>query len=166
MNCPQALRLLPLWIGRDLPDASEAEALRMHLAHCQACSLQQRQLQASLDALQSISTTSLAGESGEPRPSLWPRLAMVLKDAPRHRDRFNGWIPATAMALAAALMVAVSVVQVRREMGNAIHAAWNQRLPTSANRNLFQTDGQFAPTARNNRDVPVRGLVVNPAPEF
>lgn len=166
MNCRQVIRLLPLWIGRDLPDASEAEALRMHLAQCQDCSLQQRRLQASLDALQSISTTSLSCESGQTRPSLWPRLAMVLKDVPRRRDRFNGWIPATAMALAAALMVGVSLVQIRREMGDAIQATWNQRLPTSTNRNLFQTDGQFAPTARNNRDVPVRGLVANPAPEF
>lgn len=161
MHCQQALRLLPLWIGHDLADASDAESLRAHLTGCPGCSLRQRRLQASLDALQSISTTSLETASGGARPSLWPRLAMILKDVPRRRDQFNGWIPAAAMALAATLMVAVSVVQIRREMGAPVQTTWstNQSLPAA--RNLFATDQQFVPGAAENFDLQ-RPVVVQP----
>jgi hypothetical protein len=151
MNCREVKRLLPLWIGRDLADASEAEALRAHLMECRDCSLQQLRFQESLDALQSISTITLSIESHEGRPSLWPRLAMVLREVPRRRDQFNGWIPATAMALAASLMIAVSVVQIRRDMGE----------PIGAGRNLFLTDSRFAPGASNG-DLRIPGLVVQP----
>ena len=98
MNCQQASRLLPLWVGHDLPDASESEGLRAHLKHCPGCSLLARRLQEGLEALQSISSASLS-MAGE-RASLWPRLATMLKEVPRRRDQFNGWIPAAAMALA------------------------------------------------------------------
>jgi hypothetical protein len=162
MNCRLANRLLPLWIGQDLADASEADALQAHLVQCQDCSEQGRQLQEALDALQSISTTSLPAESGS-HSRLWPRLAMVLKEVPRRRDQFNGWIPAVAMAMAASLMVAVSVVQIRREMGNTVRTNWYQDSSTSVDRNLFETDRRFKERAGLDRDVPVPGLVVSPA---
>ena len=152
MNCRQANRLLPLWVGQDLADASEAEALRTHLTVCSDCSVQQRQLQFSLDALQSISTTSLASGSGGERLSLWPRLAMVLKEVPRRRDQFNGWIVASAMALAAMLMVGVSVVQIRREMGDSIPS-------NSAVRNLFDTDQRFAPGSADDHSLRAPAVV-------
>jgi len=155
MNCRQVKRLLPLWIGHDLADVSEAEGLRAHLGQCNDCSSQQRQLRDSLEALQSISTTSLAAEAGS-RVSLWPRLAAVLKDVPRRRDHFNGWIPATAMALAASVMVAVSAIQVNRDMGGSIHASWGE------SRNLFKTDSRFAPNADHRDDLDIPGLVVQP----
>ncbi len=161
MNCRQANRLLPLWIGHDLADTSEAEALRLHLSACPDCSLQQRRLQFSLDALQAISTTSLAAGSGGERLSLWPRLAMMLKEVPRRRDQFNGWIPASAMALAALLMVAVSVVQIRREMGDSIQATWNLDPSSSAGRNLFETDQRFAPGSGEDQSIRVP-VVVQP----
>ena len=159
MNCQQALRLLPLWIGHDLADALEAEALRGHLTECPGCSLRKRRLQASLDALQSISTTSLESTSGGARPSLWPRLSMILKDVPRRRDQFNGWIPAAAMALAATLMVAVSVVQIRREMGAPVQTTWSVNQSHPSARNLFASDQQFAPGAAENFDVQRPGVV-------
>lgn len=155
MNCRQANRLLPLWIGRDLADSSETEALRVHVMGCRDCSTQLHQLQESLNALQSISTTAMSSGSEESRPSLWPRLALVLREMPRRRDQFNGWIPAAAMAMAASLMIAVSVVQVRREIDPSI----------SSGRNLFQTDERFAPGATSN-DLQIRGLVGNHVPEF
>ena len=161
MNCHQALRLLPLWIGHDLADAADAEALRVHLTECPGCSLRKRRLQASLDALQSVSTTSLETSSGDARPSLWPRLAMILKDVPRRRDQFNGWIPAAAMALAATLMVAVSVVQIRREMGAPVQTTWSVNHSHPGARNLFATDQQFVPGAAENFDVQ-RPVVVQP----
>jgi Putative zinc-finger len=165
MNCREANRLLPLWIGRDLADASEAEALQAHLSKCESCSQQRQQLQLSLDALQSISTvSSVDAGTGS---SLWPRMAMVLKDIPRRRDHFNGWIPATAMAMAASLMVAVSLVQVNREMGGSMRNMVGQD-PSGYARDLFRTDPQFAPGVANKQDTHVSGLVVypNPNPDF
>ena len=185
MNCQQAKRLLPLWIGRDLADASEAEALRAHLANCAGCSLRERRLQASLDALQSISTTSLETASRGSRPSLWPRLAMILKDGPRRRDHFNGWIPTAAMALAATLMVAVQVVQIGREMvavqvvqigremGTPVQTTWRFDPSDSSARNLFEPDrpdpdqrhsGLF--DERHTPGIPVGRLVNNQNPGF
>ena len=99
MNCRQANRLLPLWIGRDLADASESEALRGHLAECPDCANRRSKLQESLDALQSVATGMVGGEMHVARrPSIWPRLATMLGEVPRRRDQFNGWIPAAAMA--------------------------------------------------------------------
>jgi len=165
MNCRQANRLLPLWVGHDLADSSEAEALQAHLSKCQDCSSQWRKLQASLDALQSISTTSSAGDASS--RSLWPRLALVLTDIPRRRDQFNGWIPASAMAMAAALMVAVSVVQVHREMGTPSQTTVGQDPANPGWRDLFQTDPRFWPrSGPNSQDLQIRGLVGNPASDF
>lgn len=164
MNCREVNRLLPLWIGNDLADAAEAEALRVHLTKCQQCSLQRENLQLSLDALQSISTTSAGTDVLA--PSLWPRLAMVLTDSPRRRDHFNGWIPASAMALAAALMVTVSAVQIHREIGAPSQVTSNQDPLNPSRRNLFQTDPRFGPRANRNQDLQIQGLVGNPAPEF
>ena len=145
MNCEQARRLLLLWVGRDLSDAGDAESLRVHVTGCPKCRTQQRRLQRSLDALQSISTTATEVES-HPRPSLWPRVAAALPEWSRRRDRFNGWIPAAAMALAAMLMVAVSISSVQRELGNQTPLTWRFG-PTSPSdgRNLFETDARFAP---------------------
>lgn len=147
MNCDQASRLLPLWVGHDLSDAGDAELLRIHVAACQKCREQQRRLQQSLDVLQSISTAATDVEQqSHGRPSLWPRVAVALPERPRGRDRFNGWIPATAMALAALLMVAVSISSVQRELGNGHSFVW-QFGPSSPSdgRDLFRTDAQFAP---------------------
>jgi hypothetical protein len=159
MNCQQANRLLPLWVGHDLADASEAEALQAHLAECADCALQQRRLQASLEVLQSVSTVSLETASGGASPSLWPRLAMLLKDIPRRRDHFNGWIPAAAMALAATLMVAVSVVQIRREMGHPVQTTWSVDSSHPAARNLFPTGRRIAPDDDGHFDLQRPGMV-------
>jgi len=144
MNCEQASRLLPLWVGRDLSDAGDAESLRVHVATCSKCRAQHRRLQESLDALQSISTA--AEQQSYPRPSLWPRVAAALPEWSRGKDRFNGWVPAAAMALAATLMVAVSISSMQREMGNQRPLTWRFG-PTSLSdgRNLFETDARFAP---------------------
>jgi hypothetical protein len=92
-------------------------------------------------------------------------MAMALKEIPRRRDHFNGWIPATAMAMAATLMVAVSVVQVNRDMGGSMRNMIGQD-PSGYARDLFRTDPQFAPGAANKQDVRVPGLVAYPAPDF
>ena len=144
MNCEQARRLLPLWVGRDLSDAGDAKTLQVHVTACPTCRALQRRLLQSLDALQSISTAATEVEQqSHPRPSLWPRVAAALPERPCIRDRFNGWIPAAAMALAASLMVAVSISSVQRELGGQPSLTW--RTSPSDGRNLFETDAQFAP---------------------
>ena len=150
MNCEQASRLLPLWVGHDLPDASESESLRAHLKHCSSCSTLASRLQEGLEVLQSISSASLP-MTGE-RASLWPRLSTMLKDVPRRRDQFNGWIPAAAMALAASVMIAVSIIQVRPELGASLQTSWDNE------RDLFKTDARFAPGNRD-RELSIPGLV-------
>jgi Flp pilus assembly secretin CpaC len=147
MNCDHARQLLPLWIGSDLPDAVDAESLRIHVAACPNCHAWQRRLQTSLDALQSISTAATDVEPrSHVRPSIWPRVAAALSEGPRIRDRFNGWIPALAMALAASLMLSVSIMSVQRELGNQTPLTFRFG-PTSPSdgRNLFETDARFAP---------------------
>jgi hypothetical protein len=147
MDCRQANRLLPLWVGHDLPDTAETEALRVHVTMCPRCRERQRLLQESLEVLQSVSTATLAVEmQAFSRPSLWPRVAASLPAWSHERDRFNGWIPAGAMALAAALMVAVSISSVRREMGNTHPFPWTLSSGSpSDGRNLFATDARFSP---------------------
>ncbi len=147
MNCEHARRLLPLWVGRDLSDAGDAELLRVHVAACPKCHAQWRRLQSSLDALQSVSTAAMEVEPrSDLRPSLWPRVSAALPECPRGRDRFQGWIPAVAIALAASLMMAVSISSVQRELGSPPTLAWRFG-PSSPSdgRNLFETDARFAP---------------------
>jgi len=147
MNCERARQLLPLWVGRDLSDAGDVELLRGHVATCPRCHVQQRRLLESLDVLQSASTAAMEFEPrSDSRPSLWPRVAASLPDRPHARDRFNGWLPAIAMTLAATLMMAVSISSVQRELGSPPSFAW-QFGPTSPSdgRNLFETDTRFAP---------------------
>ena len=147
MNCEQANRLLPLWIGRDLSDAVEAELLQIHVAACPKCHVRQRRLQGCLDALQTASTAATDVEPhSHSRPSVWPRVAAALPERRRVKDRFNGWVPATAMALAASLMLAVSISSVQRELGTQHTPTWRFG-PTSPSdgRNLFETDARFAP---------------------
>lgn len=66
------------------------------------------------------------------------------------------------MALAASLMIAVSALQIRREIGDSVPLTWG-RESSGAARNLFQTDRRFAPGATGEHDLQIRGLVVQPA---
>lgn len=147
MNCEQSRQLLPLWVGHDLSDATETADLRIHVAVCPSCRAQYRCLQQNLDTLQTISTSAMEFETrAHTRPSLWPRVAAALPEWRRTRDRFNGWIPAAAIALAATLMVAVSISSVQRELGATRPLTWHFA-PSSPSdgRNLFETDAHFAP---------------------
>lgn len=169
MNCEHARRLLPLWVGRDLSDAGDTEWLQVHLAACPDCHALQRRLLESLDVLQSVSTTATGVEpQSDSRPSLWPRVAAALPEWPRGRDRFNGWIPAAAMALAATLMVAVSISSVQRELGGQQPLAWGLwSMSPSDKRNLFETDVRFAPGMVHDKlSNPLLLPASNPTPEW
>ena len=115
MDCRQVKQLLPLWIGQDLPDAATANDVARHVEQCHECEQRRVGLQASLEVLQSASAGTLNTELA--RHSVWPKLVTRISewDQFRHRARFNGWIPASVMAMAVALMIAVSLPSIRDE---------------------------------------------------
>jgi hypothetical protein len=156
MNCQQARRLLPLCIGNDLPDDADARDLQAHVAQCRECSHEQRQLQQSIEALQSASTALLP--SGN--TSLWPRLVSRLSDLPRRREQFNGWIPAVAMMAAASVMVAVSISQVRQEMGRTSAVIWQDDSVSSSDSLNELRNQRFGPGNVDQPNMPVRPMVV------
>jgi hypothetical protein len=125
MDCRQIRQLLPLWIGQDLPDAATAKDVNQHLAGCPDCEQRRMSLQKSLDVLQGLSAETLTVEPS--RQSVLPKLMtrVAAWDNLKYRDRFNGWIPASAMALAVALMVTVSIPSIKDEFfgGNADSAS-------------------------------------------
>ena len=115
IDCQQVRQLLPLWIGRDLPNAGSLVDVAIHLQHCPACDQQRESLQSSLDVLQSTSVEMFSRESSH--TSVWPNLVSRISEweGRRLRERFNGWIPASVMALAAALMIGVSLPSIHNE---------------------------------------------------
>ena len=115
IDCRRVKQLLPLWVGQDLPDAASIVDVASHLKQCPDCERQRRGLQASLEILQGSSSQTLAFDSG--RPSVWPSLVSRISEweISHRRERFNGWIPASVMALAVILMIAVSIPSIHDE---------------------------------------------------
>jgi hypothetical protein len=115
MDCREAKRLLPLWIGQDLPDAASMSDVAKHLENCSSCDQHRQGLQTSLEALQ-FSTAEAFSCDGT-RRSVWPRVISRISkwESNQRRDRFNGWIPASVMAVAVALMVTVSIPSIQEE---------------------------------------------------
>ena len=118
IECQQVKQLLPLWIGQDLPDAFRTSEVAEHLLKCPECAIQRQSLQASMESLQTTATMNFPADSQQ--LSLWPGLSSQISawEKGRSRERFNGWVPATVMALAAALMVAVSMFSVFNELAD------------------------------------------------
>jgi hypothetical protein len=128
MDCRQVKKLLPLWIGQDLPDAAIASNVANHLENCPECERRRIGLQASLEALQG-SAEIVSVEST--RQSVWPGLVSRISDWENvsRRERFNGWIPASVMALAVALMIGVSIPSIHDVFfGGQIRSASNEDL--------------------------------------
>jgi hypothetical protein len=115
LDCRQVKPLLALWIGQDLPDDATANDVSRHLEKCPACNQRRNELQNSVDVLQNLSAQTLSVDSH--RASIWPKLMTRIAewDKVGYRERFNGWIPATVMAVAVALMVAVSIPSLHEE---------------------------------------------------
>ena len=116
IDCRQVRQLLPLWVGQDLPDVCSSKEVANHLEECRDCDRQRKSLQSSLEFLQGSSSETLSVEAH--RHSVWPQLSVRIADWESHqnRDRFNGWLPATVMALAVALMLAVSIPSILQEI--------------------------------------------------
>lgn len=141
MDCRRAKTGLALWVGEDLPDAAEVAALRRHVSRCPSCARYLSQLQASQEALR-------AAQSGPPAfvTSIWPQVKseIVRHEKQKRQERFNGWIPAVAMAAAVLMIVGVS---------------FGPQLGTPSG--VWQGDGQFSslskgmfPTPRDLFDDP------------
>ena len=115
MDCQKVKQLLPLWVGQDLPDPASTADVASHLEKCPDCERRRTGLQASLDVLQGSSAETLSDDPTH--SSVWPTLVSRISEWDRGhgRERFNGWIPASVMALAVALMIAVSLPSIRDE---------------------------------------------------
>lgn len=136
MDCRQVNQLLPLWIGQDLPDSSSADQVVNHLRECRGCDQRRISIQSSLDVLHQSMDESLATQPD--RQSVWPGLLARISnwEGQHHRGRFNGWIPASVMALAAGLMVAVSLPSVSDELFSGPSQPYSSQ-------NLFSSDPRF-----------------------
>ncbi len=109
MNCKQAQHDIALWVGHDLDDASEKEAVRRHVTTCPDCRGYYRQMKSTLSLLERAdrSPTYISGDS------LWPELATRISHAanrPATRlnpNRFTGWMPMIAMTAACCILLLV-----------------------------------------------------------
>ena len=85
--------------------------LRIHLEACPECRKYLEQMQALLHLVDNCPLRDEADEASQAavEDSLWPSLStqLVSLPAPRH-DRFNGWIPAVAVAAVCFAMVLVA----------------------------------------------------------
>ena len=111
-DCRRVKQLLPLWVGQDLPDSASAADVASHLKCCPTCERHHKSLQDSLEFLHS----SKSWPVGPSRQTVWPQIVSKISEWDHHHrhERFNGWIPASVMALAVALMVAVSIPSIHR----------------------------------------------------
>ena len=142
MDCRQVKQLLPLWVGQDLPDTATTTDVAKHLEHCHDCQKLRVELQASLEVLQGSSAQTLSIDLN--RRSVWPSLISRISnwEQQHRRERFNGWIPASVMALAAALMIAVSLPSIRDELfSNDAQSASTEDL--FASDTLLQANPEF-----------------------
>ncbi len=110
MNCRRAQSDIALWAGNDLDEAGLAD-LQVHLEACPECRKYLTQMQALLQLVDNCPLRDEADEASQAavEDSLWPSLSTKLVSLPASRyDRFNGWIPAVAVAAVCFAMVLVA----------------------------------------------------------
>lgn len=97
MFCRRARRDIALYIGDDLDDASKRR-LKRHLAACPRCRAHYQQVKASLSPL--YERDDSAPEPADDHDSIWPGMIIRLPAVEKQREapRFNGWLPAMAVA--------------------------------------------------------------------
>lgn len=105
MNCKRARANIALWVGDDLDDSAERD-LRRHVVDCPACHEYWHDMKTGLQILQDSQ-----GRAKSTGKSLWPSLATAL--VPEHQyasrpSRFNGWVPAVAVAAACLAMISLA----------------------------------------------------------
>jgi len=165
MDCREAKTLLPLWIGQDLPDATRMSEVATHVEHCSSCTQYRNGLQSSLETLQCLTSATFSTEVS--RRSLWPNLVSRISDWEQNhrRERFNGWIPASVMALAVALMVAVSIPSIRDEFfGDGENLA--STVDLFGQHSEIRFDEGLPPTQDSTQGLPSQGQAYGTAVKF
>lgn len=105
MNCRQARTELALWVGGDLDERATGE-LERHVCACPQC----RELRERLaEACGSLRDAGRMEAFPVDRPTTWPRLARRIEAYERRpfAPRFNGWVPAVAVASICLAIVAI-----------------------------------------------------------
>lgn len=124
MNCKRAQSEIALWVGGDLDDASIA-ALGQHLNRCPACDRVRLQMQRAMSALED----QPAAESSL-HDSIWPEVSKQLPQSLPQGDRFNGWLPAIAMAAVCCLMLTIATMTPTNSPAlnseSAINSTWER----------------------------------------
>lgn len=105
MNCRSARTAIALWVGNDL-DEQASQRLQRHLATCPRCRDHWLDLKRSLDVLQCVEGTPEGLPLGEVWPSVAARIARRGHQA--SLQRFNGWLPAVAVAVACLAVVVLT----------------------------------------------------------
>lgn len=109
MHCKRARLEIALWVGNDLDDASIGR-LQRHLAICPVCREEWRRMESSLRTLHDSSDSLLGDPELRPARSVWPKVAARLA-SPEFQgpaSRFNGWVPALAIASIFLAMVVIA----------------------------------------------------------
>ncbi len=100
MNCRQAHTDIALWAGGDLDEAGLL-SLKRHLEVCLACRCYHEEMRFLMRLVDECPLREQADEASKRavEDSLWPTLATRLVSLPSPQsDRFNGWVPAVAVA--------------------------------------------------------------------
>lgn len=140
LECQKVKELLPLWIGQDLADTTAAGDVERHLKGCANCDQHRKGLQSSLDVLQGLSSGTLSTEGQH--QSLWPKISdRIALVSPSQRStgnsqRFSGWIPASVMMVAVAVMITVSLPSIQDELFDSQARTSRSDLFNSPNANL------------------------------
>jgi len=138
MHCRDVRHHLALSVGGDHPAGCSYEpALVQHLAGCPHCQALRQRLTQGLEALHDASLLRSESVHGcQLRQKVLRQLPQTARA--EQTARFNGWVP--AMALAASLLMMVSVVATNRPRDNS-GVDWASR--GGQDRNLFVTDPNF-----------------------
>lgn len=102
MKCRQARSDIALFVGNDLQEPSARE-LEQHVTKCPECADHLARLRQTIQVFDQID----AGLDAAPHKSLWPGIERQVRHMrlAAQQGRFNGWVPAMAIA-AACLMIA------------------------------------------------------------
>lgn len=113
MNCRRAQTDIALWAGNDLSE-SDCQSLQRHLEACPKCRGYKAHMQAIMQVMDECPLRDEADEASKSAVAggLWPSLASRLVSLPTPQvDRFNGWIPAIAVAAVCLAMLMVASPQ-------------------------------------------------------
>lgn len=153
MDCRRAKAEIALWVRQDCDRVAELH-LEQHLTRCPNCREYRQRIQHTLETVQDVMTEP----GGDPVHSLWPRVAARLDayEESLRRSRFNGWVPALAMAAASVMIFVLATDQSqRRDDGWPVpHLSASQRIGVNFEGDVQPVDatmGQFDPQEMESR---------------